>query len=107
VRFGPTAAGLWQTTLAFTGDSNDPTSGLQVQIQGTGGSLPSGPKGGQGAPGETERRVQPRARRTRTSWPAGIPGQVRLVTRKAGKVKGRRVKRRRCTSRLVTRAKRR
>jgi hypothetical protein len=94
VRFGPSAGGERRATLALA--SNDAASPLAIALQGTAGQLPQGPNGGAGPTGA------PGAR-----GPAGTqgrPGRVRLVTCRTvtAKVRGHRVKRRRCTTRLAS-----
>jgi streptogramin lyase len=91
VRFDPSAGGQRQATLTL--NSNDPVAPLQIALQGTAGALPQGPAGAAGTTG--------------APGPAGPRGQtsrVRLVTCKTVTVKvhGHHVKRRRCTTRLIS-----
>jgi virginiamycin B lyase len=54
VRFGPTATSAANgRTATLTLTSNDPTSPLSITLQGTGGTLPQGPRGKTGARGPT------------------------------------------------------
>jgi virginiamycin B lyase len=103
VRFAPSATGPRQAALALT--SNDPASPLLVALHGTGTpglhspAGRAGPIGGTGAPGPTGP-----AGAHGLAGPQGGPGQVRLKTCRIvkRKVRGRRVKRRRCTTRLIS-----
>ena len=87
VRFGPSASGNRQATLALT--SNDTASPLRIALTGGAGPLPLGPGGPAGPRG--------------AAGPRGRPGRVRLVTCRTITVKahGHRVKRRRCKTRLI------
>ena len=104
VRFGPSASGERQATLTLAGE--DPASPLQIALQGTAGALPQGPvgetgpvglPGATGATGATGAPTGPTGAR-------GEPGRVRLVTCRTVTVKvgGRKVKRRRCSTRLIS-----
>ena len=90
VRFAPQAQGSRSATLTVL--SNAPSS-TPVSLAGTAGPLPQGPAGTNGTNGATGSR-----------GPQGIPGKIRLVTCKVVtvKVKGRMVKRKKCTTKLVS-----
>jgi streptogramin lyase len=94
VRFGPSAGGERRATLALA--SNDAASPLAIALQGTAGQLPQGPSGGSGPTGAPGARGPAGAQ--------GRSGRVRLVTCRTvtTKVRGHRVKRRRCTTRLAS-----
>ncbi len=90
VRFAPQAQGSRSATLTVL--SNAPTS-TTVALTGTAGPLPQGPAGTNGTTGA------PGAK-----GPKGAPGKIQLVTCKivTVKVKGKSVKRKKCTSKLVS-----
>jgi len=97
VRFGPSASGERHAMLAIS--SNDPASPLQIALQGTAGQPPQGPAGPTGPTGPTGATGA-----QGPAGPRGSPGQIRLVTCKTVTVtvRGRKVKRRRCTTRLLS-----
>jgi hypothetical protein len=89
VSFAPQSQGTRSATLQIF--SNDyANSPMQVPLSGTGGALPQGPVGPAGSQGKTGAR--------------GSPGQIELVTCKTVTVKQghRRVRRQKCTGRLVS-----
>jgi virginiamycin B lyase len=109
LRFAPSAAGDRHATLTLTSD--DPKGPLQLQLNGTAGDVLAGPPGPAGATGATGAAGATGATgsggatgATGATGAQGPPGQIRLVTCETVKVKshGRRVKRRRCTTRLIT-----
>ena len=106
VRFGPSASGERQATLTLTRE--DPASPLQIALQGTAGALPQGPVGATGPSGVIGPAGATGATgATGTPGPAGArgePGRVRLVSCRTVTVKvgGRKVKRRRCSTRLIS-----
>lgn len=81
VRFAPQAQGTRSATLTVS--SSAPASPL-ISLQGTAGPLPQGPRGAAGPPGKA--------------------GQIRLVTCRmlTVKVRGHKVRRRRCTTKVIT-----
>jgi virginiamycin B lyase len=100
-RFAPSAAGERRAVLALTG--NDPASPLEIVLQGTAGGLPEGPIGPAGPTGATGPPGAPGPRGP--AGPRGKPGQVRLVICRTVtvEVRDRRVRRSRCTTRLISR----
>ena len=108
VRFGPSARGARQAILSLT--SNDPASPLQITLNGTAGALPQGATGSAGPAGPAT-PVETTGPAASTAVPGaqgpaaprGTPAQIRLVTCRTvtAKVRGHRVKRRRCTTRLI------
>jgi hypothetical protein len=96
VRFAPQAQGSRSATLSIL--SNAPTS-TTVALSGTAGPLPQGPAGATGATGVTGASGA-----TGATGPRGKSGQIELVTCKVVtvKVKGKKVKRNKCTTKLVS-----
>jgi virginiamycin B lyase len=106
LRFGPNAGGERHATFVLT--SNDPAAPLQVALQGTAGQLPQGPAGAPGPTGSTSPAgaigpAGPTGAQG-AAGPRGTPGELRLVTCKTVTVtvRGHKVKRRRCTTRLIS-----
>ncbi len=93
VRFAPQAQGARSATLTTISNAS---SGGSVTLTGTGGPLPQGPVGPAGAAGVTGATGAP--------GPAGPAGRIELVTcsRVTVRSHGRRVKRNRCRTRLVS-----
>ncbi|MGD0272343.1 MAG: FG-GAP-like repeat-containing protein [Gaiellaceae bacterium] len=99
VRFAPQAQGSRSATLTVA--SNAPTS-TAVTLNGTAGPLPQGPTGATGATGATGPTGA-----TGATGPRGLKGasgKIELVTCKVVtvKVKGKKVKRNKCQTKLVS-----
>jgi hypothetical protein len=105
VRFAPQAQGSRSATLTVL--SNAPTA-TPVALTGTAGPLPQGPAGATGATGSAgpagATGATGSAGATGATGPRGKSGQIELVTCKVVtvKVKGKKVKRNKCTTKLVS-----